>query len=123
MLALVDIDAAEVHGERVETEAVIDHDAVAFVVERSGEDDGAAVPCPDDGAQGRAKIHALMNAGELAVEGAAGAEAVGGRGVDGGAKTAGPEGLGGTGGEDFGFDLAVGRDLLELVRVGLDEFG
>ena len=43
VLALANIDAAEVHGERVEAKTVVDDDAVAFEVERSREDDDSAV--------------------------------------------------------------------------------
>ena len=64
-----------------------------------------------------------MDAGEFAVEGAAGAETVGGRRVDGCAEGTGPEGSVGAGGEDLFFELAVGLDLFDLVRAGGDELG
>jgi len=43
VLAFFHIHAAEVHGERVETEAVIDDDAVPFEIKMAGEDDDSAV--------------------------------------------------------------------------------
>jgi len=101
---------------------VIDDDAVALVVERARENDGAAIRCPDHGANGGTEIHALVNAGELAVEGAAGAEAVGGWSVNRCAEGAGPKGFGGAGGEGALFEDAIGFDLFELVRAGRDKF-
>ena len=122
MLALADIDAAEVHRHSVEAEAVIDHNAVAFEVERAREDDGAAVGCANERTHGGAKIHAFVDAGEFAVEGAASAEAIGGGRVDGCPECAGPEWLVGAGGEDFLLEDAIGFDLFELVGARRDEF-
>jgi hypothetical protein len=65
---------------------VVDHDAVAFVKELLGEDDGAGIS-GEDGRAGRgAEVGALVDAGQLAVEGSAGAKAVGGGGFDGARK-------------------------------------
>ncbi len=52
-------------------------DAVAFVVERPRQHHDAAVRRAHHRAHGRAKIHSLVNAGELAIEHAARAKAVG----------------------------------------------
>ncbi len=123
------VDAGQVHGVADETLAVVDHDAVAFVVEVLGEEDGACVSGEDGGAGGGAEVGALVDAGELAVEGAAGAEAVRqgstGRVVDGGRKTSRPEGFVGFFGlgESLGFYFAVGFDFLLLFGAGFDEFG
>ena len=86
VLAFVDVDAAEMHGEREHAQAVIDDDAVAFKVERAREDHDAAIGCAYRRAHRGAEIHALVNAGQLAVEHAARAKAVGRRGSNGRAK-------------------------------------
>jgi hypothetical protein len=57
------VDAREVHVEAHEAEAVIDDDAVAFVVERLSEDDGSGVAGVHDSARCGAEIHAFVYAG------------------------------------------------------------
>ena len=42
-LALVDVDAAEVHGERVEPQPMVDDDAIPFVVEMAREHNNSAI--------------------------------------------------------------------------------
>ena len=44
-LPFMHIDAAEVHGERVQSEAVIDDDAISLVVERSCQYNNSTVGC------------------------------------------------------------------------------
>src|SRR5271165_6195894 len=81
-LALVHVDAAEVHRYRKQPKAVVDDDAIAFEIERAGQHDHAAVAGADRCTHGRAEVHAFMDAGEFAVEHAPGAEAVGRWGGD-----------------------------------------
>ena len=72
---------------------MVDHDAVAFVKELLCEDHCPGISSEYGGAGWGAEVGAFVNAGELAVEGAAGAEAVRGGGFDGGLKVAGPKGI------------------------------
>ena len=127
LLAGFYINPREVHGDADQALAVVDHDAVALVIELLREDDGAGVAGVDGSAEGRAEIHAFVDAGEFAVEGAAGAEAVGGLGGYGCQKAAGPEGRAGGSGlfflEDLVFEFAFGFDDLECFRIGLYELG
>src|SRR5579872_3642241 len=109
------------HGDRVKAKAMIDDDAVAFEVEWPREHDHPAVGGPHSGARRCAKIHALVNAGELSVEGATRTEAVGRWSFDWRAERAGPERSVGACGEDFFFDLAVGFDFFHLVGAGAHE--
>jgi hypothetical protein len=73
---------------------VVDYYAVAFEVERLRQHHHAAVACAHYRSRPCAKIHALVNARELAVEGAPCAETVSRRGVNRSAEIAGPERLG-----------------------------
>src|SRR5579871_4028484 len=68
VLSLMHIDATEVHRKRVQPQPVIDHHAVALVVERPREYDYSAVRRANHRSRRSAKIHSLVNAGQLAVE-------------------------------------------------------
>lgn len=106
---------------------MVDHDAVAFVKELLGEDHCAGVSGEDWCAGSGAEVGAFVDAGEFAVEGAAGAEAVRGCGFDGDLKVAGPEGI--MGAVVFGYceGLLFGFrgcfDEFLVIGTGFDEFG
>ena len=66
----------QVHIERHETEAVVDDDAVAFVIEGAREYDAPGVDRGDRGAGLGVVVEAAVDAVELAIEDAASAEGV-----------------------------------------------
>ncbi len=98
-------------------QAVVDDHAVALVVERPRQHHHAAISRAHHRSRPRAKIHALVNARELAVEGAPRAEAVGRRGVNRCAKIAGPERLGRARRKHFFFERDLGFDPGQLLRI------
>lgn len=69
------------------------------------------------------KVHPLVDAGELAVEHTASAEAVSGRSGNGRPKARRPKGLAGAGGKYLCLEVGFGFDLCERCRIGFDEFG
>ena len=120
-LALAHVDAAQVHGDGEQAQAVVDDHAVALVVERRGEHHHAAVAGAHRRSHPRAKVHPLVNAGQFAVEDAPRAEAVGRRGVHRRAKVARPQRLRRARGKDAVFELDLGLNLFQLLRAGRDK--
>ena len=89
----VHVDAAQMHRDREKPKPVVDDDAVAFVIERTRQHHHAAVAGANRCANSRAKIHALVDAVQLAVEDAPRAEAVRGRSGHRRTKISGPQRL------------------------------
>jgi hypothetical protein len=77
MRAFFDVEAGEVHVERHQAEAVIDDDAVAFVIETSREHNAAGVHCEDTRAGAGVIVQSSVNACEFPVEDATCAERIG----------------------------------------------
>lgn len=78
---------------------MVEDDEASFVEHLVGEVDYAFVGGVDGGAHGSAEVGTFVNAGELAVEGAAGAEGIGRREGDRRGEVAGPERVRGGAGE------------------------
>ena len=118
-----DFELRQMHIERHEAKAVVNDDAVAFVIERACEYDAAGVNGGDGSAGFGAVVEAAVHAGECAIEDATCAEGIGpGSDAQRSREAAGPDGVGRGTGEGFVFDDLVGGDDLLRLSVGLNEF-
>ena len=118
-----DLELRQVHVERHEAKAVVDDDAVAFEVERTREHDASGVDGCDGGTGLGVVVEAAMDAGERAIEDAAGAEGVcAWRNAERRGEAAGPCGVGCGFGERFVFNDPVRGNDLQGFSVGLNKF-
>jgi len=121
MLADTYGNPAQVHGECVQPQPVIDDHAVARVVERLSQHHYTAIAGAHRRSRRGAKIQSLVIAGQLAVEDAPRAESLGLRRGHGRAEVALPQRFRSAGGIGFFSEQLVGSDLLERLGTGLDE--
>jgi YD repeat-containing protein len=123
VLALVHIDPAQMHGDRVEPQPVVEDHAVALVVELAREHHHAIVAGVHRRSHAGAKIHPLVHACELAVKGPPRPKAVCRRSPHRRAKIPAPQGLRRTLAEDLLLQRNLIFNFLDRLCRRLHELG